>query len=70
MPVPLTATLTDEAYDDIHWAAREDRRSEVDVIDRALDTYLRLRREVRRGRILGFVEPGQEQHLQTLIKWI
>ncbi|WP_431101759.1 hypothetical protein [Roseateles noduli] len=70
MPVPLTATLTDAAYDDIRWAAREDRRSEIEVIDRALYTYFKLRREVRYGRILGFVDQGQEHHLKTQVNWI
>ncbi|OWQ86938.1 hypothetical protein CDN99_19750 [Roseateles aquatilis] len=70
MPVPLTATLTDEAYDDIRWAAREDRHSEMEVISRALYTYFTLRREIRRGRVLGFVDRDHEHHLQTQIRWI
>ncbi|WP_416758655.1 hypothetical protein ACNI65_18960 [Roseateles sp. So40a] len=70
MPVPLTATLTDEAYNDIRWAAREDRHSEMEVISRALYTYFKLRREVRYGKVLGFVDPGHEHLLQSQVRWI
>lgn len=70
MPVPLTATLTDEAYDDIRWAAREDRHSEIEVISLALYTYFKLRREIRNGRILGFVDPGNEHQLKSQVRWI
>lgn len=64
MPVQLNAVMADELYDQIRGVAREDSRTDLEVIHRALKTYLTLRKEVRRGLVLGFVDIDSKHQLQ------
>jgi hypothetical protein len=59
--------MADSLYADICWAAREDRRTDIEVIQRALTTYLWIRKEVRGGKILGFSAPDQQESMHTRI---